>query len=353
MLRPKPFLATVRRRRNVESRYGSLRLDKNEHTVGLPSALVRDILAAITPERLATYPELGALYGRLAASLGIDREQLMVTAGSDAAIKAMYEVFVSPGDEVVLLEPTYAMFGVYAQIFGARVVPVRYRADLTIEIDDVIGALTRSTRLVAIANPNSPTGTAVAEKELVAIIEAAGRHDVPVLVDEAYFPFHPCTMVPSIHTYEHLAVTRTLSKASGLAALRVGYVAASRPMIELLMKVRPLYEVDGLAATIACAVLERPELAEEYVREIRAGGAWLESALRGLGLPTQPTATNFVLVRVEDERVRRRIVTVLQARRILIADALPAPLEAYLRITLGPTAQMTRVAEGIAAALGR
>ncbi|MBM4442292.1 MAG: histidinol-phosphate aminotransferase family protein [Candidatus Rokubacteria bacterium] len=347
MLRPKAWLGGVRRLRNPEGRAGAVRLDKNEHTTGLPAALVRRVLDAMGPEDLAAYPELGGLYAKLAASLGVAVDHLLLTAGSDAAIRAAFDVFVAPGDEVVLLEPTYAMLDVYAGVFGARVVPVRYGADLSLDPAALVAAIGDATRLVAIANPNSPTGTAMPRRDLLAIVEAARRRGVPVLVDEAYHPFHPETVIDRIDACETLMVTRTFSKAYGLAALRIGYVAAAPPLIDLLTRVRPLYEVDGLAAALAAAVLDEPAVTAAYVRDVRDGRAVLARALTRLGLAAPPAAANFQLVRVPDARLRARIRDGLRDKGILIAGEQPPPIDDCLRITLGPPAQM----EALAAAL--
>ena len=348
MVRPKPTLDSVRRRRSPEARTGLLRLDKNEHVTGLPAALVRRVLDTLTPDDLATYPELGALYAKLAASLGLTADHLMLTAGSDAAIKAAFEVFVAPGDEVVLLQPSYAMFDVYAAIFGARVVPVRYGAGPTLDPAAVVAAIGDRTRLVAVANPNSPTATAMERGALLAIVAAARRRDVPVLVDEAYYPFHPETVIDRVGADDNLMVTRTFSKAYGLAALRIGYTAAAPPLIELLMKVRPLYEVDGVAAALATAVLDEPAVIAAYVCEVRAGGAALAGALTSQGFECPPTAANFQLVRVPDAGLRARIRDGLRDRGILIAGEQPSPIADCLRITLGPPARMDAVAAEIA-----
>ena len=349
MLRPKPVLERVHRRRNPDARAGALlRLDKNEHVTGLPTAFVRRVLDAITPAQLATYPELDGLYARLAASLGLTPGHLMLTAGSDAAIKAAFEVFVAPGDDVVLSQPSYAMFEVYAAVFGARVVPVRYRADLGLDPEAIVAAIGAATRLVVLANPNSPTGTALAREDLLAIVAAARGRGVPVLVDEAYHPFHPDTVIDRIDADDNLIVTRTFSKAYGLAALRVGYAAAAPSLVALLMKVRPLYEVDGLAAALAAAVLDEPGLVAAYVREVRAGGAVLAGALTRLGFACPPTSANFQLVRVPDAGLRARIRDGLHDQGILIAGEQPPPLADCLRITLGPPEHMETVAAGIA-----
>lgn len=346
-LRPRPHLRSLHRLRNSAERQGKLRLDKNEHTTGLTCDVVRAALARVTPDGLATYPELEPLYDKLATVLGLSPDELLLTCGSDAAIKATYEVFVAPGDRVILLRPTYAMFHVYAEMFGAVPIDVSYRADLTLDAAGIPDLITPRVSLVALANPNSPTGTVIAEADLLAVVERAAACDVVVLIDEAYFPFHPGTLLPYIRRYENLVVTRSLSKAFGLGALRVGLAAAGAGLIELLAKVRPLYEVDGVAAAIAAEVLDHPDLVDRYVGEVREGGAYLARELPRLGLPTISGAANFLLVRVESEARGTRLRSALAQRGILIGGSLAPPLDGYLRITVGPVHQMQTLVETI------
>jgi len=230
-LRPRPHVRALHRVRNAGGRLGRVRLDKNEHTEGLPPDVVRAILSDIGPDRLATYPELDVFYAKLAAHLGVAPGQVLVTAGSDAGIKAMYEVFVAPGDEVLLLQPTYAMFHVYAGLFEAKMVAAPYADDLSLDLDALLALIHSRVSLVAIANPNSPTATTIAPAALRTIVEKAAACDTVVLMDEAYFPFHDETMIGEIRRYPNLAVTRTFSKAYGLAALRIGYAVGPAPVL--------------------------------------------------------------------------------------------------------------------------
>jgi len=352
-LRAKPHLLKLERLRNLEGRLGKLRLDRNENVTGLPAEFFKKIVAGITPEMISAYPEVEAFYQELAQNLGLRPENLMLASGSDPAIKAFFELFVSPGDEVVLLQPTYAMYGVYAQMFEATLRQVPFGPDLSLDLELLISSVSEKTRLVAIANPNSPTGTILEEPVLLEIIAQAGRFGAAVMIDEAYYPFYSKTMLPHIREHENLAVIRTMSKAFGLAGLRLGYAVAQPALIELLMKVRPMYEVNALAVHFGRHLLARPQVSEDYVTQVEAGKAQLLKDLAALGLESHPTWANFILIKMEAAELRREARQRLAEADILVAGELAPPLEGCLRLTLGPPPQMRLVAALLAEVMGR
>ena len=255
MISPKKHLLNIYRsdpERFDRTRY--LRLDKNEDLCGLPEDLVKTCLTKITPDDLSAYPQTYILYEKLSKYLSVPQENLLITAGSDAAIKNIFEVFISPGDGVIIPDPTYAMYEVYADLFNARLTKIPYAEDLSFSVRDMIASISDSTKLVALANPNSPTGTIVNRNEIVDLIERCCARDVLVLIDEAYYPFYPHTVIDLTEKYPNLIVTRTFSKAFGLAALRLGYLVANSEIIRYLKTFRPIYETHGLAVALGCAV---------------------------------------------------------------------------------------------------
>ena len=320
-----------------------LRLDKNEHTYGLPQEFVSQALKGLTPEFLASYPEVRLLYAKLASTYGLSEGNLMLTSGSDSAIKAFYEAFVSQGDEVVLLSPTYGMFHVYAQLFGAKVVNISYAPDLSLDPEAILKAIHPGVSMVALANPNSPTGTAIEETALLKVIQKAQNQGVPILLDEAYYPFCRETVLPHINEYDHLAVTRTFSKAFGIASLRLGFMAGHETLIDLMMKARPMYEVNGVAAHFGCYLLDHMEVVDAYVRDVEEGKRYLTEQLEPLGFKPYPTHANFMLIGITDPELRQGIAEHLQTQGVLLVGGMPPPLNGCIRLTLGPKKQMAVV----------
>ena len=207
--------------------HSSLWLDKNENLDPVLGAFTARILRELDPINLATYPDCGELYRKLARWLEVPTDALILTPGSDGAIRLTFEAFVGEGDKVVHTAPTFAMYSVYCQMFGAQVEALAYERGPhgpSLSVERMIAHLDRvRPRLFCLPNPDSPTGTVLSLDELRTAVELCARFDTVVLIDEAYHPFHDVTCVPWTQEFRHLIVARTFAKAWGLAGLRMGY----------------------------------------------------------------------------------------------------------------------------------
>jgi histidinol-phosphate aminotransferase len=272
-------------------------LDRNERTTPLPAEVLDAIRAEVDSALLTRYPSLEPLYADLSKLLEVPRQRLLLTAGSDAAFRALHQAYIRPGDRVVMLDPSYAMYPIYTRMFGAEPVQVPFSDDLTLDPDALLGAIDRGVRMVLLADPNQPTGTALSRELLLSLLERAGEHGVLVVIDEAYFPFSDATVLPWIKEHRHLVVTRTFSKAWGLAGLRVGLVASDPEVVANLYRVRSAYDVGAVAAVCVRTLLAHPEVADEFVTEVDAGRRVLAERARALGLEPLAGRTNFELLR--------------------------------------------------------
>ncbi len=302
---PRPAIADaglVRPDWTVESRRdpGMLWLDKNENTDPELIAVVAQVVAGLPNHAQHAYPESGPLYHKLAAWLSLRPENLLLAAGSDGAIRAAFEAFVSPGEVVIHTGPTFAMYGVYCRMYGAEAHAVDYRpseAGPLLDVENLLAAIgDHSPRLVCLPNPDSPTGTVFDQDAMRAIIEAAGAVGAVMLVDEAYHPFHADTVLPWIKDYPHLMVTRSTGKAWGLAGFRIGYAAAAPDLTRTLHKVKSMYETGTMAMAVFEAMLDRVDAMEASVRRLLAGKALFAEAMRGLGLDVLEGNGNFIHV---------------------------------------------------------
>jgi histidinol-phosphate aminotransferase len=265
-------------------------LDKNENRDPKHLELVARVVAKLDPAALTTYPSSARLYRKLGQWVGVDPRCLVLGAGSDGIIRSVFEAFVSPGNTVIITAPTFTMYPVYGQIYGARVVPLKYRASdngPVLPCEEMIEAIhDQQPRLVCLPNPDSPTGTCYGADELLAIIAAAGEASAVILVDEAFHPFHPETAIPWITKFPHLIVARTTAKAWGMAALRIGYGVAAPQTIALLHKVRAMCECSTVGEAALEAMLDHCDAMFASVRRLEAGKAAFLDAMAGLGLRT-------------------------------------------------------------------
>jgi histidinol-phosphate aminotransferase len=275
----------------------SLWLDKNENLDPGLQLLTARILREIDPILLATYPECGELYRKLGRWLGVPAEALILTPGSDGAIRMTFEAFVDEGASVMHTAPTFAMYPVYCQMFGAQSSLVTYERgeqgpSLTTERILAQLDLVRP-RLFCLPNPDSPTGTVFSELELRAIVEQCARLDTVALIDEAYHPFYQPTCVPWTQEFRHLIVARTFAKAWGLAGLRMGYAVGHPDTIRYFHKLRPMYEVSTVGVAFMERMLDHVDAMTASVIRLNDGKRWFVGQMEALGFKVLPTRGNF------------------------------------------------------------
>jgi len=308
-----------------------LRLDFNESTVGCsPHVLAR--LRSLDAELLAKYPERESVEAQVATFIGLDPSQVLLTNGVDEAIHLLCSTFLDSGDEALIVVPTFAMYEIFAAVEGANVIQVPAGRDFAFPLKDVLGRIRERTRFVAVANPNNPTGSAVARDRLVQIAKAAPN--AAVLVDEAYFEFHGETVIDQIGYVPNLFVTRTFSKAYGLAGLRCGILAGPAEQMCTVRRIASPYNVNAVALAILPEVLSDHDHVEQYAAEVRRNRDLLQHELGNLGLHHWPSHANFILVRIGEAHAK--FVEALRTRGILVRDRDSDPgCAGCVRLTVG------------------
>ena len=309
-------------------------LDRGECIDPELTGLAHSLLADLPDHAVFAYPVPGPLYRKLAAHLGLEPDRLLLTRGSDGAIKTVFETYIEPGDPVLAPRPTYQMYGVYARVFGARLTFVDYRMEdgrPHLTGGEIVAAIgDRRPKLVCLPNPDNPVGFAFSPDEMRAVVEAAGEAGALILVDEAYFPFHPHTVLPWIEEYGHLVVARSFSKAWGLAGLRLGFTAAQPAVTAMLHKVRTMVEADGVSMALAARWLDHEDAVNASVERLKAGRAYFARAMRSLGFHAIDTPCNFIQVDFGDKRAAVEEALAGVARYRVFRDSILAP---FLRFT--------------------
>src|SRR5580692_4906684 len=295
MLNPREAVRTLPSYHPPLAGRDGLRLDFNENTVGC-SPRVLERLRQLGPEQLASYPEREPVEAKVADMLGIAAQELLLTNGVDEAIHLLCSTYLEAGDEALIVVPTYSMYRIYMMAAGARMISVPAGKDFIFPGDDVCARITPRTRLIAIANPNNPTGTVVPQEELRRIIGSAP--DAAVLVDEAYFEFYGQSMLAARREFRNLFVARTFSKAYGLAGLRIGLLAGDAEQMRLVRRVSSPYNVNAVALACLPEALGDQDYIARYVNEVRESRARLERALAANGIQFWTSTANFVLARV-------------------------------------------------------
>ena len=341
MIAPKKPLRNIDRIAHpVKSRSGKVTLERNERTVDFPPGILDDLRALVTGFVLRAYPEMDEFYAALSEWSGFPAEQLLATDGADGALHRVFATYVSEGDEVVVLSPSYAMYPVYCQMYGVKMHALTFSDDLKLPFEKVLAAAVPGRRLIALVNPNQPIESCFTLEEMRRLATRCAEHDILLLVDEAYYHFCAITAAPLTREFENVIVARTFSKAFGLAGLRIGYLIAARPAIKALRALKPIYEVNHLNAAFATYFLRRPRIMEEYVASVRAGRETLEKFFGRHGCEVHGKHSNTILARLPEKVSAPALTAALRDEGWLVRAETQAPTTNHLRITIGPPDQM-------------
>jgi histidinol-phosphate aminotransferase len=308
-----------------------LRLDFNESTIGCsPRVLAR--MRSLDAEVLARYPEREPVEAQVADFLGLGAARVLLTNGVDEAIHLLCTTYLEPGDEAIIVVPTFAMYAIFARVEGASLVQVSAGKNFSFPLETLVARIGSRTRLIAVANPNNPTGAAVDCEILFQVARVAPQ--AALLVDEAYFEFHGETVIDCPEWPDNLFVARTFSKAYGLAGLRIGTLAGSVGQMEMVRRVASPYNVNAAALAVLPEALRDQQYVADYVAEVQQGRGLLERELKALGLGYWPSRANFVLVRIGP--AYSEFIQALRGRGILVRDRNSDPrCEGCVRLTVG------------------
>lgn len=323
-----------------------LKLSSNEHPCGpFPRAL--EAMRIVLP-RLNRYPDgaSAALEGALCEKLGVDARHLVIGNGSNELLRLLAQVLVRPGDEIVFAWPSFVVYPMLAQMFGAAAIKVPLDDQEVHDLDAMLGAVTDRTRLMFLCNPNNPTGTIYTRDAFESFLERLPDH-VVLAVDEAYFEFVTDAEYPDALEYfdgsNPLVVLRTFSKIYSLAGARIGYAVMPEQVVEALDKVREPFNVNSVAQIGAYySLLDEAEVIRRRA-ENQEQKMYLYSCFDRLGVTYVRSETNFVYFKTD------RPVEVFEAllrQGIIARDFGTAPA---LRIGIGTPDDMRLVGKGFGA----
>ena len=331
MLKTRDAVRTLKEYHPPLGNRSGLRLDFNENTSGC-SPRVLERLRQLDGETLARYPERDKGEAVVAAHLGVSTDELLLTNGTDEAIHLICETYLSPGDEVLIVVPTFAMFEIYAAATGARVISIPAGDNFEFPTQEVIRQINSRTRMLAVANPNNPTGAFVSPADLMKIAQAAP--DAALLVDEAYFEFCGESMITKWRDIPNLFVSRTFSKAYGMAGLRIGVLMGHPEQMSVIRRGSSPYNLNAVALACLPDALADQEFVRDYVGQAVNGRAELEKELAAWEIRFWPSRANFVLFYLGDKC--KPFIREMRERGILVRDRSSDPgCQDCVRITVG------------------
>lgn len=308
---------------------GIIKLDANENPYGC-SPRVNQALANYPA--LNIYPDSGQLELRelLEDYTGVSAKHIVAGAGSDQLIDLILRLFLEPGDEVINLAPTFAMFRFFTKLNGGTAVEVPRDENFAVNVSDVKQAITKKTKMILLATPNNPTGTLTPREDILKLLDSG----LPLLVDEAYYEFSGETVAPLVGKYQNLMVLRTFSKWAGLAGLRIGYGLFPTKIADNLLRIKEPYCVNVAALVAVGESLKDADYLMDRVKAIIAERERLFSELKKLKwLKPFPSQANFILCSVLGGA--KKLQQELENRGILVRYFDEPPLRDCIRISVG------------------
>ncbi len=303
----------------------SVYLDANENSYGSP-----------LNESFNRYPDplQFKVKKRLSEIKGVPPRNIFLGNGSDEAIDILFRAFCNPGsDNVITVPPTYGMYEVSANINDVEVRKIKLKTDFQLNMEGIAEAIDKHTKIIFICSPNNPTGNSINRDDIETIL---ANFNGLVVIDEAYINYsRQKTFIQELTEYSNLVVLQTLSKAWGLAGLRVGMAFASEEIIEIFNKVKPPYNINEASQALALEALQNVEQVNNWIKETVAEREKLKTELNSLEsvLTIYPSDANFILVKtIKPKEIYQFMVN----RGIIVRDRSKVELcEGCLRITIG------------------
>ena len=317
--------------------HASVFLDANENSFGSP-----------LPDDFNRYPDPLQIEvkGKLSKIKGVPAQNIFLGNGSDEAIDLLYRIFCEPSrDNAIIFPPTYGMYEVCAEMNDVKVKKVNLTKDYQLDIESIEQAIDPFTKLIFICSPNNPTGNSIDRSDIEIILN---NFDGIVVIDEAYINYaKQKTFIPELTEYPNLVVMQTLSKAWGLAGLRLGMAFASQPIIELMNKVKYPYNINSATQLLALEALNNIDWVNEHIATTVVERENLKTALLDLSFIEEvyPSDANFLLVKMKDAR---KMYEQLCDKGIIVRDRSKVILcDNCLRITVGTESENKKLIESL------
>jgi histidinol-phosphate aminotransferase len=330
----------------------AVKLNQNENPYDFPDDLKEEVIGRFRERSWSRYPDFvpDALRAKIAEFAGWQKEGILLGNGSNELLQATLMVLIRDRASVVIPAPTFTVYGLVARILGARVIRVALNPDMSYDAGELLKkSQQENARLLIVCTPNNPTGSILRETDLKMLLDGFSGH---LLLDEAYFEFCGRTALRLLESYPRLIITRTFSKAMGMAGLRFGYLMAHPDLVAQISKAKLPYNINQFTLTAAQVALEHPERFQAAIRAILNERGRLKEAFEAIpGLKVYPSEANFFLLELP---VSPHVVFEdLLESSILVRDVSAYPmLSRCIRITVGTPDENNRLLRALHSVLG-
>ncbi|KAF5426461.1 histidinol-phosphate aminotransferase [Candidatus Methanomarinus sp.] len=319
-----------------------IKLGSNENSMG-PSPMAVEAVRSCS-ETISIYPspDAGELRSVLAEYVGFPEDRVVMGAGMDGVVDTLMRMFIQPGTKALISTPTFSYYEIAVRAQGGTPVFIRRSADFSIDTDAVISSIDYSTNMVFLCSPNNPSGNSIPESDLREILD---RSDALVFLDEAYVEFANMQLTHLSNEYDNLIVGRTLSKAMGIAGLRVGYGIVPEWIFREYMKATTPFAINRIGIAAGLAALKDVEYRKKTIENVRIGRTFLSDHLSSY-CHVYPSEANFIMLDVSPKKSSEVSKRMLK-KGIIIRDckSFRDAGEYLIRITIGTPDQNRRVVD--------
>lgn len=320
---------------DTSSSDAAIKLNANESFNDVPAAIKEKFCLRVMKENFNRYPDISSekLKKLYASYAGICEENIIAGNGSDELIDVSMKAFLNSGDKVLVLEPDFSMYEIYCKVAHGTILQIKPDSDFNYDSERIIELIkAEKPKIFIFSNPNNPSGSVIPENGLIKILNEC---NCIVIIDEAYYEFYGHTMVKRINEFNNLLILRTLSKAAGIAAARLGFAIGCSEIVNEIKKVTPPYNVNSFTQIIGEMLLEDRSFIENNVKEIVDEKEYLKNELNILGrsekIKAYKSYANFILIECKDAE---QIYKALLKKGILVRD-FSGCMSNFLRITVG------------------
>jgi len=320
-----------------------IRLDKNEYTGTYHNIFLKNLKRNITEENISYYPNLYKVYKELANLINVSVDNILISSGSDLAIKTVFENYLDSDKEVLLHSPTYAMSNVYCDLYNVKKKIINIKSFETFDVLKFKNKISSKTKLIIIENPNGFTGQAVDFNQLIKLISFCNKKKILILIDEAYYEFNNKTsMVNLIDDFNNLIISRTFSKGIFLAGIRFGYLIASKNRIAEMKSFVPLHEISSLTNLVALTAINQIKKIDKLRDELISNKSFMINKIKDI-VEVVDTKTNFVLIKLKKSQNPKSLINYFYENKIKIRRPFENNLlNNYLRVGIGTKSQINK-----------
>ena len=321
-----------------KSRLAKIKLSANESALGPSPKAKREYIKV--SKSFARYPDSDGTFLRqtLSKKFKLDKNRIILGAGSDQIFELICKSYLKKGDEVIVPKYSFIIYRIYSKMNGAKVVYSKEN-NFTVSVKDILKKVTRKTKVIFLANPNNPTGTYVAKKDLI-FLRKKLRSNILLVVDDAYFEYVKqkdyASALKLFSNLKNVVTTRTFSKIYGLAGLRVGWGYASKEIIDTLNKIKPPFNVNRAALFAASAAVKDSSWLNKEIKHVNNWNKKMFNEFKKMKIDTNKSFSNFLLVNFDKVKIKSsRVFKLLAKAGILVRKMDVYGIKNSLRITIG------------------